>query len=234
MKHIAAGALVALAGLLVGAPAFATTNLVLSCTLASASGAVNTACNTSVRRWVVPTATTLVISSPNPTTPDPWNSPDARWRPWSTVADADRINTCKADITPNSGDGNACAIANREWVAKSRYYPATPAPTPTRRAEAHLTWTPPTSNTDGSTPAAVTAYRVYSAVGTAAFSTHLIQLDATAREYTVTGLQNGTYRYVMTALNGTIESARSNELTLPVDLATPNAPTVSGQIRWSE
>ena len=88
--------------------------------------------------------------------------------------------------------------------------------------DAILSWDAPTTNVDGSTPAVVTSYKVYSRMG----ATYATSVDVgNALTYTLSGLPAGTWYFVVTALNNSGESAFSNEVSKVILQAKPGAPT---------
>jgi hypothetical protein len=74
-----------------------------------------------------------------------------------------------------------------------------------------LHWTAPTTNTDGSPLTDLAGYRLYYGNSSGSYS-HYIPLD-TETTYTFTSLDNGTYYFVVTALNSLgVESNTSNQV----------------------
>ena len=94
-------------------------------------------------------------------------------------------------------------------------------------AEATLTWTPPTQNTDGSALTDLAGYRIYYGTASGTYTLGPIDVaDPTAVEYVVTGLNNDTtYYFVATSYNSAgTESAYSNEASKTTPPLTPNPP----------
>jgi hypothetical protein len=74
-----------------------------------------------------------------------------------------------------------------------------------------LHWTAPTTNTDGSPLTNLAGYRLYYGTSSGSYS-HYIPLDDEVT-YTFTSLSNGTYYFVVTAINSVgVESYSSNQV----------------------
>ena len=74
-----------------------------------------------------------------------------------------------------------------------------------------LNWTAPTTNTDGSPLTDLAGYRLYYGISSGSYS-YYIPLDAVTT-YTFTSLDNGTYYFVVTAVNAAgVESNSSNQV----------------------
>lgn len=217
----------------------AATGLAVVCPVASSAGArVQSGCGgittQSNQVYKTPTATDLVRVDPDRTAGQgaDWAATNTNftWKQFGQLANGELYERCNSDVpenTPVMGTPRCTAWA---FAAKT----AVTVPPAARIAQVTIRWIPPTSNTDGTSPASVTGYRIYSAVGTAPFTSHLIELDANAREYVITGLQSGVYRYAMTAVNGSVESDKSGEVTRTVDLSKPGAPTnVSAEVSFA-
>ena len=88
---------------------------------------------------------------------------------------------------------------------------------------ATLSWDAPTTNADGSQPAVVTGYRVYSSTlsGQYVSGVDVGNVVNTVME----GLSAGTWYFVVTAYNASGESSYSNEVSKVIPQAKPNAPT---------
>jgi hypothetical protein len=93
--------------------------------------------------------------------------------------------------------------------------------------KANLTWTPPTTNADGSPLTDLTSYAIYR--GPSASTMALLTIvPATVPAYTDTPLPVGTYYYCVAAINsvGTSSSCSESISTTIVAMATfPNPPT---------
>jgi hypothetical protein len=75
---------------------------------------------------------------------------------------------------------------------------------------ATLTWSAPTTNTDGTPVTTLTGYHIYYGTSTAALTQSIAVSGATTTTYTVTGLTSGTWYFAVAAdaSDGT-ESAQS-------------------------
>lgn len=98
---------------------------------------------------------------------------------------------------------------------------------------ATLTWVPPTTNTDGSPITGTLTYNIYEGQG-ASVSTCTVgstpsQTGLSGTTVTIsTGLQDGTTAcFAVTAVEGGVESAKSNTATKTFPPATPLAPTLT-------
>jgi VCBS repeat-containing protein len=89
--------------------------------------------------------------------------------------------------------------------------------------QAVLSWDPPTTNTDGSTPVNLAAFNVYFGTAPGDRSNQIRIDDPAATTYTVDGLSGGwTYYFVVTAVNdGDAESAPSNEVSKAIVASSP-------------
>jgi hypothetical protein len=92
-----------------------------------------------------------------------------------------------------------------------------------------LTWTPPTTNTDGTPITNLQGYKVY--YGTTmggAYPNSLTIANPSATTTTITGLASGDWYFVATAyktaVSGGLESVYSNEVKKSVAEVAPNAP----------
>ncbi len=106
-------------------------------------------------------------------------------------------------------------------------------------AEAELTWTAPTQNTDGSALTDLAGFKIY--MGTVQGGPYPVSIDLadpTITTFTVPNLSEGTYYFVSTAYNGADpvqESDLSNEVTktiLPLVPMPPTMLTVSNLLVW--
>ena len=88
---------------------------------------------------------------------------------------------------------------------------------------ATLTWTAPTTNTDGSTITGPVTYKVYGALQGSAKA--LIASPAVS-PFTHSAVPTGTFCYHVTAVVGTAESAPSNESCKVIPAPTPNPPVL--------
>jgi hypothetical protein len=82
----------------------------------------------------------------------------------------------------------------------------------TANGTATLTWTAPTSNTDGSTPVtALTGYHIFYGTTPGALNQSVVVNSASTLSYEITGLSSGTWYFAVAAMaaDGT-ESAPSN------------------------
>jgi hypothetical protein len=88
---------------------------------------------------------------------------------------------------------------------------------------AMLSWTAPANNTDGSTPADLSGYKVYFGTSSGTYGAPINVGNVTS--YTVTGLGSGTYYFAVTAYNTSgDESGFSNE----VSKSFATGPVISG------
>jgi hypothetical protein len=75
---------------------------------------------------------------------------------------------------------------------------------------ATLTWTPPTTNTDGSALADLAGYKIYWGTTQGSYPNSVTLTNPGLTSYVVTNLVPGTYFFVATALNSAqVESAFS-------------------------
>jgi hypothetical protein len=89
-----------------------------------------------------------------------------------------------------------------------------PAPAPAPAGTAVLSWTPPTTNTDGSTLADLAGYRIYYGTSPDALTATVQVANPSTVSHTLTGLAPGTYYFGVKAYTSTgIESAISNVVT---------------------
>lgn len=88
---------------------------------------------------------------------------------------------------------------------------------------ATLTWTAPTTNTDGSAIAGAITYRVYGALQGQAKTL----IGTGVSPYVHNAVPVGTYCYQVTATVGGVESARSTESCKVIPPAVPNPPTIT-------
>ncbi len=92
---------------------------------------------------------------------------------------------------------------------------------------ATLTWTPPTTNTDGSPITDLSGYKIYfgkTQGGT--YANNVTVTGASTVTTTISGLSPGDWYFVATALNTYgAESAYSNEVKKSVAVPVPNAPS---------
>lgn len=81
----------------------------------------------------------------------------------------------------------------------------------TGSGSAALSWSPPTSNEDGTAIAGLTGYHVYYSTDPGIFSSVIEVVGSSATKYNVTGLSAGTYYFAVAAYNADgVESAMSN------------------------
>lgn len=89
--------------------------------------------------------------------------------------------------------------------------------------DAILLWDAPSMNVDGSTPAVVTSYKVYSRM---MGGTYAPGIDiGNVLTHTLSGLPVGTWYFVVTAINSGGESDFSNEVSKVILQAKPSVPT---------
>lgn len=92
-------------------------------------------------------------------------------------------------------------------------------------ADAQLSWTPPTQNTDGSPLTDLGGYTIYYGPSAGNYLSQQDVPDETATGATVTDLTEGTWYFAVTAYDTSAnESALSNEASDTVSVA-PNPPT---------
>lgn len=116
----------------------------------------------------------------------------------------------------------AALLLLTSFSVQAQTCPASPAD-PVPRDAARLSWTRPTTNTDGSAIAATTVltYTVYERVGT----TDTMRCTTTTVTAGQVGLAVGSHTWVVTARIGTgPESPKSNAATKTIPEATPGAP----------
>jgi hypothetical protein len=89
--------------------------------------------------------------------------------------------------------------------------------------DAILSWDAPTANEDGSVPAVVTGYKVYTRTG-ATYANGGVDVGNVLTR-TITGLPAGTWYFVVTAYNSSGESVFSNEVSKIIIQSKPNPPT---------
>lgn len=100
---------------------------------------------------------------------------------------------------------------------------------------ATLTWTAPTTNTDGTPITGTLTFNVYqgsgASVSACTLGTTAVQTGISGTTVTVTsGLADGTTAcFAVTAVEGGVESAKSNTATKTFPPATPLAPTLTVQ-----
>jgi hypothetical protein len=76
---------------------------------------------------------------------------------------------------------------------------------------ATLSWTPPTTNTDGSALTNLAGYRVYWGTTAGTYPNSVTLNNAGLTSYVVSSLAPGTYHFAIAALNSAgVESAKSN------------------------
>jgi hypothetical protein len=96
--------------------------------------------------------------------------------------------------------------------------------TPTLAADATLSWTPPTTNTDGSPLTDLGGYKIYYGPTSGNYTNNQDLADPAAASAIVTDLTAGTWYFAVTAYNSTgQESDFSNEATKDI-LLTPSPP----------
>ena len=95
--------------------------------------------------------------------------------------------------------------------------------------DAILSWTVPTANTDGSTPANVAGYTVYTRIGVGTvYSTGIDVGNVLTKQ--ITGLRAGTHYFVVAAYNSDGgEGTVSNEVLKIIIQPVPGAPTCTIQ-----
>jgi hypothetical protein len=114
---------------------------------------------------------------------------------------ADAPATLRVNYTQTAGSGSI----NMQAAALSQ--PAVPQST----GSAILTWQPPALNTDGSPIADLAAFKVYWGTTQGTYSQSTQVSNVAARTHTVSGLAQGTWYFVVTALNTQgLESSYSN------------------------
>lgn len=114
-----------------------------------------------------------------------------------------------SNIVISVSDGVATVSLPAFSIAVSQS--TTPTPTPTPTGSATLSWTPPTTNTDGSALNDLAGYRVVYGRSSTTLD-QLVQISsASARTYTVTGLSTGTWYFALKSYNTAgVESDMSN------------------------
>lgn len=87
-----------------------------------------------------------------------------------------------------------------------------------------LTWTAPTTNTDGTPLTDLAGYKLYYGKVSGTY-TSVITIVGNVTTYTVTGLLDGTYYFVVTAYDAVgNESAYSNQVSYTIDTLAPSRP----------
>ncbi len=84
--------------------------------------------------------------------------------------------------------------------------------TPASTGTATLTWVPPTTNTDGSSPVTpLSGYTLYYGTSASSLTQSVVVSGSTTTSYTITGLASGTWYFAVAAdaADGT-QSAMSN------------------------
>lgn len=90
---------------------------------------------------------------------------------------------------------------------------------------ATVTWTPPTTRTDGSPLTNLAGYRIYHGTSPTAITTRVDVTSATATSQVLTGLPAGLRYFQMTAVDANgVESARTNAVSTTIVDAPPSAP----------
>lgn len=228
----------ALAGL--SRPARADTGLAMRCD--GATAATQAAACTSSRTWVHPGPGDAVLSYPSVATDSTtvsWNDTALQFRPWVSILGNYGVMTCTKDIAAAQatiaavGGIDACAPGGdavaKVYVAASAV-PLTPTVPPVMLvdATAHLSWTAPTQNADGSALTDLAGYNLYDGA---------IQVagPVTDTQYVITGLAAGLHQFSVTAVNkGKLESGR---LLFPSAMVTkdvtPSRPGVPGNAKLS-
>lgn len=103
---------------------------------------------------------------------------------------------------------------------------------PSQPKPVHLTWTPPTTNTNGTPLTNLAGFRVYWGTAPSLFPNSVSLANPGLTAYDVSGLTIGqTYFFVVTALASTgAESAFSNTASKVVEAALPNPDPPTGLI----
>ena len=82
---------------------------------------------------------------------------------------------------------------------------------PPASGRATLTWQPPTERTDGSTLSSLSGYRIYYGTSQGSYTNTANVTNPGLTSYVIENLANGTWYFVMTAVDGAgLESARTN------------------------
>ena len=106
------------------------------------------------------------------------------------------------------GSGSSSASASG---ASSPPSAATPAPAPTSKGSATLTWTAPTSNSDGSALTNLAGYHIYYGGSAASLSNMINIASPSTLTYLVSNLGTGTWYFAVAAYTNTgLESGMSN------------------------
>jgi hypothetical protein len=83
---------------------------------------------------------------------------------------------------------------------------------------ATLSWTPPTTRTDGTALTNLASYRVYYGTSSSALTTRIDVANPGLSSYVVSNLAAGTWYFAVTALDSTgAESTQSNVATLTIN-----------------
>lgn len=201
--------------LLLAGSVMADVNLAVTCPAAK-DGAARADCP--AVSYQKPTASTLVRDMGTNT-----------WRLFGSLLPADKIEVCASEALAGSLSDPSTGLPCTRWVSMfvSELSVAVPV---TGQNTINVSWTPPTTNTDGS-PVNLTGFRLY--WGTVAGSlTQTVDVPARAAKYTLTQLPVGIIYVAGTALSADGESARSATVSGPSvapAVPLPNAPVLKVQ-----
>lgn len=208
--------------------AHADVNLVMACTDANPTtkGTKTGGQLCVTRTWTRPTANTAVLSC-STANGCAWGQDDAKYRTWSSLPDSNLVLTCSKDIpkgTFTTTDPCGDTSAGKPWTQKKAVQATD---TPEAGGTATLTWTPPTTNTDGTPLTDLAGYNLFQGTST----TTLTQVNTTPidKAQTTTFIDNlpaGTWFWTLTAINAAgAESDRGNPASKTIVALSP--PTVS-------
>jgi hypothetical protein len=170
-----------------------------------------------------------------------WNGGTNRL--WQDVPTTWAVYACEADLPVGHGDG--CPTPGTytqerfklksELVAAVPPLPPSPPPTPTWTGQATLTWTPPTTRTDGSPLTNLASYNIYA--GQAQPLAWLREVPVPASSTVITGLAAGTWLFEITSKDAAgFESEHSGTATVAIapPVATCTAPQPPAETRTTQ
>lgn len=110
-----------------------------------------------------------------------------------------------------SGCGGGSGSSSASTASATGSSGSTTAPAPTSKGSATLSWTAPTSNSDGSALTDLAGYHIYYGTSAGSMSNKINITSPSTLTYVITNLGTGTWYFAIAAYTNTgLESAMSN------------------------